>query len=109
MTAKEEGNMDRERSIHKLGEQKSFELRRPVLEAVSSLRDCWRLSDDKKSLELFMPLSNFSPGQRAALEFAIDPWCMSENIFQSLDQPARQELAKAIYVLFGPGGPVDRP
>jgi hypothetical protein len=88
-------------SRHPLADADRFEVRRPVLDAMPSLRDRWRRSEDGKALEVDLPLSDYSPHERAIIEFAIDPYFTAQNIFQGLDLPARKALAKAIHQLFG--------
>jgi hypothetical protein len=91
---------------HTLADPESFDVRRPVIDAM--LRGRWRLSDDGKSIHVDLPLSSYSPKERAVIEFAIDPYYTAENIFHALDAPVRRELAKAIGSFFGPGGAGDR-
>lgn len=93
---------------HDLAYRASFEMRRPVLDAVARLRDRWRISQDGTRLETDLPLSMYSPHERAVIEFAINPYFTAENIFNGLDSAARRELANAIHKFFGPGGPADR-
>jgi hypothetical protein len=80
---------------------KSFELRRPVLAATSSLQNRWRVIDDGKTLELDLRLSIYTPHERDILEFAINPLVMGANIFDGLDHETQLALATAIYQIFG--------
>lgn len=93
---------------HRIDHAESFALRRPVLEAMSSLAGRWRVSPDGKEIEIDLSLSDYSPKERAVIEFAINPYTTAPNIFHALDDAPRRELAKAIAALFGPGGAVDR-
>jgi hypothetical protein len=99
--------MPQEWHSHDLAYEGSFESRRPVLDGIAGLRGRWRLSEGGRRLETDLPLSSYSPHERAVIEFAIDPYYMAGNIFAGLDQPARWALAKAIHDFFGQGGAAD--
>jgi hypothetical protein len=93
---------------HDIAYPESFDARRPVLAAASSLNGRWRVTEDGKTLEVDLPLSSYSPHERAVIEFAINPHFTAENIFGGLDRDVRRALAKAIASFFGPGGAGDR-
>jgi hypothetical protein len=79
----------------------TFELRRPVLESMSTLDDKWKLSDDGKALDLTLELASLSPHQRDIVQFARNPYSTAENIFNNLDPKTQKALAEAIYKIFG--------
>jgi hypothetical protein len=87
----------------------TFTLREPVLAATGSLRNRWRVVEGGKALEIDLPLTSYSPHERDAIEFAINPYTTGQNIFNNLDPDIRRALATALYKLFGPGGTEDRP
>ncbi len=92
---------------HDVAYRESFAIRRPVLEAMKGLKDRWRLSVDGTRLEVDLPLTSYTPHERAVIEFALDPHYTRENIFHGLDVAVRHALAKAVYEFFGQGGPAD--
>ena len=85
----------------------SFDVRRPVLEAASSLSGRWRVSANGKALEVDLPLGNYSPHERAVIEFALNPFITAVNIFSGLDASTRHAVATAIHTLFKSGGRED--
>lgn len=85
----------------------TFHLRRPVLEAVESLRGKWKLSEDGKSLAVQHDLGGLSSGERAIVEFALNPYNTEKNIFHIIGATPELPgiLASALYELFKDGGP----
>lgn len=86
---------------HPISDPASFPVRQPVLEAMSSLKGRWKVVNNGQSLEVDLPLSNYSPHERDVIEFALDPHYTAKNIFHGLDPDAKKALATAIYKIFG--------
>jgi hypothetical protein len=80
----------------------TFEYRRAVLGAIIPGR--WQLTSDGKRIMFDIPLGLFSCHERHIIEFARNPYNLSEHIFYGLDKPTSILLAEAIYELFGPEG-----
>jgi hypothetical protein len=97
--------MDKEWHRYTIYGPESFELRRPVLEAMSALRGRWRVVDGN-TLELDLLLDKYSKHERDVIEFAINPLQIGENIFGGLDRPVQKALATAINEIFGPDSTV---
>lgn len=81
--------------------KETFEYRRPVLDDM--LYGRWQLTPGGKGIELDIPLPLFSHHERHIIEFARNPYNLSQNIFFGLDRSTAELLAEAIYKLFGPG------
>jgi len=88
---------------HEIAFKESFDIRRPVLEAMLP-GNRWSETTDGERIKFDLPLNNYSKHERDVIEFTLNPYCMSENIFQGLHDPNAQLLAKAINEMFGPDG-----
>jgi hypothetical protein len=66
----------------------------------------WQLAPDGNRIELDLPLKLFSPHERNIIEFARNPYNLSDNIFYGLNKSTAELLADAIYRLFGPEGAI---
>lgn len=85
---------------HSISDPNTFQLRRPVLDAMSALNGRWSVVNGGKDLEVDLELSNYSRHERDVIEFAINPMITAKDIFSGLDREVQKALAKAIYDIF---------
>jgi hypothetical protein len=89
---------------HTIDFAETFEYRIPVLDAIIPRR--WQLESNGKRIKLDLPLPLYSQHERLIIEFARNPYNLSEHIFYGLNRTTAERLAEAIYRLFGPGGAI---
>ncbi len=82
----------------------TFEYRKPVLDDIIPGR--WQLTPDGKRIKLDIPLPLLSHYERLIIEFARNPYNLSQNVFYGLNRSTALALATAIYRLFGPEGAI---
>jgi hypothetical protein len=88
---------------HDIEFPESFHIRKPVLSATLPA-DRWAISPDGSMISFDISLAGYSSHERDVIEFALNPYITSANIFSGLGQNASQALATALHELFGPGG-----
>lgn len=106
------GTMSNREESYAIDFEETFEYRRPVLDDIIPGR--WQLTPDGKEVKLDIPLPLFSHYERLIIEFARNPYNLSEHIFYGLKRSTAELLAEAItysgdrcpYGAAVPAGPV---
>ncbi len=84
--------------------EETFEYRRSVLDDILPGR--WQLTPDGRRIKFDIPLPLFSSHERDIIDFARNPYSLSQRMFYGLRRSTAELLAEAIYKLFGPKGAI---